>query len=122
MTISRQRLELTYENEVIKNTEDIQTTVIPIGETWHLKRVTFADAAAPANNQSGRFKVDIGVDGGRETIAAAYLLADTFSFDIDRVFIGDGTFEIRVIRENLDNQDKFMFAFVEGFKRTGDIR
>lgn len=117
-TISRERIELIYEDEVIKNSVDIKATIIPDGEVWQIKRVTFADAAAPSNLQSGKFKVDFGAG---QTVAVAYLIANTIVIPVNRTFTGDGIKELRVLRENNDNQDKFMFAMVEGFKRIGDI-
>ncbi len=119
-TIVRDRIEIIEESDIGGNTEDIQTHIIPAGEKWQIKRITFADIKQPSNQWSGSFKVDFGVDLDRELLMVAYLLGQTISLDINRVFVGNGTKGFRVIRDNLGAQSKPMFVFVEGFKRNSD--
>jgi len=118
-TISRPRIQIIYEDALAAG-EDIKSTVIPDGEKWQISRITFGDMSKN-DSKSGSFKVDFGVDGDRDILAIAYISGSTIAFDIKRVFVGDGTKVLRVIRENQSNPAKNMLAFLEGFKRIGDI-
>ncbi len=117
--VSRDRIEIVVEGEVGGNEVDTNTVIIPDTEIWQIERITFADVKEPSNNWSGKFKVDFGAVGSRELIGAVFLFGSTIPLDIRRVFQGNGIKEIRIIRENLGNQAKEMFVFVEGFKRIG---
>ena len=93
---------------------------IPAGETWQIKRITFGDMSIN-DSKSGIFKVDYGIDGDRDILAIAYLTSNTIVIDINRMFLGDGSKQFRLIRESQSNPSKNMLAFIEGFKRIGDL-
>ncbi len=113
--ISRDRVQKIYDDEIIPGL-DIQTLVIPDGESWQITRLIFADKAIN-DGLSGGFQVDFGTGGTREHIAAAYLLGGTVALDIKRCFLGDGIKEFRFIRENNAAVNKKMYLLAEGFKR-----
>lgn len=118
--ISRERIQIIYENELSVG-EDIQVSdIVPVGEVWQIRRITFADVSIN-NNNAGLFKVDYGVDGARDILAVAYLTGNTIAICIDRTFTGDGTKRFRLIREVQSNPAKKMLIYMEGFKRIGDI-
>jgi len=112
---SRDRLQFVYESQITKNDLQTESEIIPDGEIWQIKRITFADLAQPQNNWAGSFKVVFGDD----TLAIAYLLGNTLSIDINRTFTGDGVLDLITTRENLGNTDKRMSVMIEGFKRIG---
>ena len=118
--ISRDRIQIIYDNELSMG-EDIQLSdIIPDGEVWQIKRITFGDVSLN-NNNAGLFKVDYGVDGNRDILAVAYLTGNTKVICIDRSFTGDGFKRFRLIREVQSNPAKRMLIYMEGFKRIGDI-
>ena len=118
-TISRDRIQIIHETEVSAG-EDIQETIVPNGEVWQIKRITFADVSLN-NNNAGLFKVDFGTPLVRDVLAVAYLTGNTKIVSIDRTFKGDGTKVFRLIRESQSNPSKKMLIYMERFKRIGDI-
>jgi len=118
--ISRERIQIVHEEKLAVG-EDIQLSdIVPPGEVWQVKRITFGDVSI-TNNNAGLFKVDYGVDGDRDILAVAYLTGNTIVIPINRGFAGDGIKQFRFIREVQSNPAKKMLIFMEGFKRTGDL-
>ena len=119
-TISRPRIQVVIDSEVAVGESLSTLDPIPAGETWQIKRITFGDMSIN-DTKSGIFKVDYGIDGDRDILAIAYLTSNTIAMDINRMFLGDGSKQFRLIRESQSNPAKNMLIFLEGFKRIGDI-
>jgi hypothetical protein len=119
-TIARPRIQVVVDSEVPFGQDITMLDPIPAGETWQIKRITFGDMSIN-DTKSGIFKVDYGVAGDRDILAIAYLTSNTIAIDINRMFLGDGSKQFRLIRESQSNPAKNMLAFIEGFKRIGDI-
>lgn len=119
--VNRDRIHVVKKGNVTTLTTDTALSAVPpSGRIWHIKRITFADESIN-DGLSGFFEVDWGIGGTREVIAQAYLEGNTFTFDIDRTFVGDGSMLFRYKRTNPSASNKKMFLMVEGFKRIGDI-
>lgn len=114
MSVSRERIQIIEDGPVSVGVDEKFSDIIPNGESWQITRITFADMSKN-DSKSGSFKVDY--DG--DVLAVAYLSGGTFALDINRVFLGDGTKRIRLIRESQSNPAKNMLIYVEGFKRIG---
>jgi len=120
MTISRDRVQVVYNNEVAPTSVVIETSpIIPAGQSWQISRVIFGDRAI-GDGMSGGFQVDWGNGGSWEVIAAAWLTGNTMEFKVNRAFTGDGVKKFRYIRLNKSASSKEMFLMAEGFKRIGD--
>ena len=116
----RNRIQIIYENELSAG-EDIELSdIVPDGEVWQIKRITFADVSIN-NNNAGLFKVDYGSGTDRDILAVAYLTGNTIVIPIERTFTGDGVNHFRFIREVQSPPAKKMLIYMEGFKRIGDI-
>lgn len=117
----RNRIHIVKKGNVTAGDTDIDlTNVIPAAKVWHLKRITFGSTALD-DGLSDWFEIDWGIGGTRETIIQAMLRGNTFTFDINRVFQGDGTNLFRIKRQNNSAANKKMFVMIEGFKREGDV-
>jgi len=117
MTISRQRIQIIYDNE-LEAGQDIKNISVPDNETWQISRIIFGDMSKN-DSKSGTFIVDFGIDGDRDILAIAYLSGQTMAFDINRIFVGDGSKMFRLMRSNQSNPAKAMLIFMDGFKRLG---
>jgi len=119
--VNRDRIHIVKKGIVTAGDTDTHLTIAPpVGRIWHIKRKTFADESIN-DGLSGFFEVDWGIGGSREVLAQAYLAGNTFTFHIDRTFLGDGSKLFRLKRTNPSGSNKKMFLMVEGFKRIGDI-
>ena len=114
MTISRDRIQFIEDGEVPIGSDEKFTPIVPDGESWQISRITFSDMSKN-DSKSGSFKVDF--DG--DVLAIAYLSGGTIVIDINRVFVGDGSKNFTMTRENQSNPAKKMLIFMEGFKRIG---
>ena len=118
---NRDRIHIVKKGNVTAATTDTDLTNVPAAnKLWHIKRITFGTTAVN-DGLSDWFEVDWGIGGTREVIAQAFLMGNTWTFPIDRVFDGDGTNLFRLKRQNNSAVDKKMFILFEGFKRNGDL-
>lgn len=119
--VDRDRIHIVKKGTVTAGTTDTHlSTVVPAARSWHIKRITFADESIN-DGLSGFFEVDWGIGATREVIAQAFLTGNTFVFNIDRSFDGDGSKLFRLKRTNPSASDKKMFLMFEGLKRIGDL-
>ena len=119
--INRGRLKKQYTGQVLKKSEEVDLyDPIPDGERWQLSWVLFADESK-GTKESGGFLVEFGEGTTWDFVAGAYLTGDTFQFQVNQIYIGDGVKHFRLKRINDSNDDKNMLIVVDGFKRIGDI-
>ena len=117
----RSRIHIVKKGNVAAATTDTQLSiVVPSNKCWHIKRITFGDEAIN-DGLSGHFEIDWGIGGTREVISQGFLMGNTFVFNIDRTFDGDGSKLFRFKRTNPSASAKKMFIMFEGFKREGDL-
>lgn len=116
---SRDRVQLSYRDEVAPGNKIDLTGVIPAGEVWQVSYALFSDKNI-GDNISGGFSFEWGAGGGWEIIHIGFLTGNIHRLDINRSFTGDGLSRFRTIRQNNSASNKDMIVVLEGFKKNGD--